>query len=301
MVATARRKLLAALAGAAAWPIAAGAQQAERVRRIGVLMGQGKDDPRNASRIAAFEQTLDKLGWSHGQTVVAEFRWGAGNLDRMQSYARELMDLRPDVVVAESTPAASALRRESPTVPIVFMQVGNPVGSGFVASLAHPEGNMTGFTNFEPTVGSKWLELLKEMAPRLAHAAGIFNPETRSGQFWQSIESAAPSLAIQFTKAPAHDAADIERTVAATAKESNGGLIVMPDSFTLTHRALIVTRAAQHRLPSIYAFKVFPASGGLLSYGSIGALHHMLTAFSAARSQPRSRSRHRPSSSWSST
>jgi len=226
-----RRELITLLAGASAWPLAAYAQPAERVRRIGVLMGQGKDDPGNASRIAAFEQTL-------------------GNLDRMQSYARELIDLGPDVVVAESTPAASALRRESRTVPIVFMQVGNPVGSGFVASLAHPEGNMTGFTNFEPTMGSKWLELLKEMAPHLAHAAGIFNPETHSGQFWQSIESAAPSLAIRFTRAPAHDAADIERALAATTKESDGGLIVMPDSFTLTHRELIVTRAAQHRLPS---------------------------------------------------
>jgi len=243
-----RRELITLLAGASAWPLAAYAQPAERVRRIGVLMGQGKDDPGNASRIAAFEQTL-------------------GNLDRMQSYARELIDLGPDVVVAESTPAASALRRESRTVPIVFMQVGNPVGSGFVASLAHPEGNMTGFTNFEPTMGSKWLELLKEMAPHLAHAAGIFNPETHPGQFWQSIESAAPSLAIRFTRAPAHDAADIERALAATTKESDGGLIVMPDSFTLTHRELIVTRAAQHRLPSIYAFRVFPASGGLLSYG----------------------------------
>jgi putative ABC transport system substrate-binding protein len=165
-----RRKMIAALAGTVALPIAARGQQAERVRRIGVLMGQGKDDPGNASRIAAFEQTLDKLGWSHGQTVVTEFRWGAGNLDSMQSYARELIGLRPDVAVAESTPAASALRRESRTVPIVFMQVGNPVGSGFVASLAHPEGNMTGFTNFEPTMGSKWLELLKEVAPHLAHA-----------------------------------------------------------------------------------------------------------------------------------
>src|SRR6516162_3643891 len=219
-----RREFITLLGGSAvAWPPTACAQQAERMRRIGVLMGQGKDDPGNASRIAAFEQTLGKLGWSYGRTVVAEFRWGAGNLDLMQSYARELIGLRPDVVVAESTPAASAFRRENRTVPIVFMQVGNPVGSGFVASLAHPEGNMTGFTNFEPTMGSKWLELLKEMALHLAHAAGIFNPETHSGQFWQSIESAAPSLAIRFTRAPAHDAADIERALAATTKESDGG------------------------------------------------------------------------------
>jgi putative ABC transport system substrate-binding protein len=263
-----RREFIRLFGGAAVvWARVVRAQQPEPMRRIGVLMGQGEDDPGNASRIAAFEQTLGKLGWSYGRTVVAEFRWGAGNLDRMQSYARELIGLRPDVVVAESTPAASALRRESRTVPIVFMQVGNPVGSGFVASLAHPEGNMTGFTNFEPTMGSKWLELLKGVAPHLARAAAIFNPETHSGQFWQWMESAAPSLAIKFTRAPAQDAAEIERAIAATARESDGGLIVMPDSFTLTHRELIVARAAQHRLPSIYAFRVFPASGGLLSYG----------------------------------
>jgi putative tryptophan/tyrosine transport system substrate-binding protein len=262
-----RREFIRVLGGAAAWPLAARAQQGERMRRIGVLMGQGKDDPGNTARIAGFEQTLGKFGWRHGQNVFAEYRWGAGNIDQMQSYARELIDLRPDVVVAESTPAASALRRESQTVPIIFMQVGNPVGSGFVASLAHPEGNMTGFTNFEPTMGSKWLELLKEVAPHLASVAAIFNPETHSGQFWQSMESAAPSLAIKFTRAPAHDAAEIERAIAAIATESDGGLIVMPDSFTLTHRELIVARAAQHRLPSVYAFRVFAASGGLLSYG----------------------------------
>jgi putative tryptophan/tyrosine transport system substrate-binding protein len=202
------RRAFITLLGGVAWPVAADGEQGEPMRRIGVLMGQGKDDPGNDSRIAAFEQALGKLGWSYGRTVVAEFRWGAGNLDRMQSYARELIGLRPDVVVAESTPAASALRRESQTVPIVFMQVGNPVGSGFVASLAHPEGKMTGFTNFEPAMGSKWLELLKEVAPHLARAAAIFNPETHSGQFWQSMESAAPSLAIKFIRAPAHDAAE---------------------------------------------------------------------------------------------
>ena len=264
-----RREFISLLGGGAtaAWPLAARAQQAVKLRRIGVLMGQAENDPGNPSRVAAFEQALDKLGWSHGRTVVIEFRWGAGNVDRMQSYAKELIGLVPDVVVAESTPAAAALRRESHTAPVVFMQVANPVGSGFVTSLAHPNGNMTGFTNFEPTMGSKWLELLKEVAPRLTRATAIFNPETHSGQYWQSIEAAAPSLAVKFTRAPAHDAAEIERAVAETAREPDGGLIVMPDAFTLTHHDLIITRAAQHDLPSIYAFRVFPASGGLLSYG----------------------------------
>ena len=264
-----RREFISLLGGGAtaAWPLAARAQQAVKLRRIGVLMGQAENDPGNPSRVAAFEQALDKLGWSHGRTVVVEFRWGAGNVDRMQSYAKELIGLIPDVVVAESTPAAAALRRESHTAPVVFMQVANPVGSGFVTSLAHPNGNMTGFTNFEPTMGSKWLELLKEVAPRLTRATAIFNPETHSGQYWQSIEAAAPSLAVKFTRAPAHDAAEIERAVAETAREPDGGLIVMPDAFTLTHHDLIITRAAQYDLPSIYAFRVFPASGGLLSYG----------------------------------
>jgi putative tryptophan/tyrosine transport system substrate-binding protein len=262
------RELLAALGGAAvAWPLAARAQQPERMRRIGVLMGQAKDDPGNRPRVAVFEQTLGKLGWSKGRTVAIEFRWGAGNLDRMQSYAKELVGLAPDVVVAETTPAAAALHQESRGIPVVFIQVANPVGSGFVKSLAHPEGSMTGFTNFEPTMGSKWLELLKEVSPRLAHAAAIYNPETHSGQYWGAIEAAAASLAVKFTKAPAHDGNEIERAVAATASEPDGGLIVMPDAFTLSHRELIVTDAALHRLPSIYAFRVFPASGGLLSYG----------------------------------
>jgi putative ABC transport system substrate-binding protein len=262
-----RRAVIALLAGSAAWPAAGRAEQAGGPRRIGILMGQGQGDSGNASRLAAFEQALGKLGWSRSRNVDIELRWGAGNVDRMQSHAKELVGLGPDVLIGEGTPAAAALRRETGTIPIVFLQVGNPVGSGFVKTLARPEGSMTGFTNFEPTMGSKWLELLKELAPRLVHATAIFNPDTHSGQYWRSMEASAPSLAVTFTRAPAHDATAIERAVAGTAVEPDGGLIVMPDVFTLTHRELIVSRAAERRLPSIYPFRVFAEGGGLLSYG----------------------------------
>jgi putative ABC transport system substrate-binding protein len=262
-----RRDFVTLLGAAAAWPLAARAQQAGRVYRIGMLMGQPEGDPENASRIAAFRLALGKLGWSEGRNLLIDMRWGAGDPDRMRTHGKELSGLAPDIVVAESTPATAALRQEARGVPIVFLQVANPIGAGFVASLAHPGGNITGFTNFEPSMGGKWLELLKEVAPRLARAAAIFNPETHSGQYWQSIEAAAPSLAVKFTRAPVRGAAEIERAVEALARGPNGGLLVMPDSFTLTHRELIVTLAERHRLPSIYPFRVFPASGGLVSYG----------------------------------
>ena len=182
-----RRDLIALLGSTAVfWPLGARAQQPERVRRIGVLMGQAETDPGNPSRVAAFQQALVKFGWSDDRNVVVDWRWGAGNPDRMRSYAAELIGLVPDVVVAESTPAAAALHQQSPSTPVIFIQVANPVGSGFVASLAHPEGNMTGFTDFEPSMGGKWLELLKESAPSLKRAAAIFNPDTHSGQCWAS-------------------------------------------------------------------------------------------------------------------
>jgi len=263
-----RRDLIALLGStAAAWPLEARAQQTERIRRIGVLMGQSETDPENPSRVAAFQQALVNFGWSDGRNIVVDWRWGAGNPDRMRNYAAELIGLVPDVVVAESTPAAAALHQQSPSTPVIFIQVANPVGSGFVASLAHPKGMMTGFTNFEPSMGGKWLELLKETAPRIKRAAAIFNPETHSGQYWEAIEAAASTMMIDFVRMPTHDPAEIERAIVGIAREPDGGLIVMPDSFTLTHRELIVTLAAQNRLPSIYAFRVFPANDGLLSYG----------------------------------
>jgi len=263
-----RREFITLLGGvAAAWPLAAHAQQSGKVYRIGMLMGQPESDPENASRLAAFRLALGKLGWSEGRNLLIDIRWGGGDPDRMRTHAKELSGLMPDIVVGESTPATTALRQEARGVPIVFLQVANPIGAGFAASLAHPGGNITGFTNFEPSMGGKWLELLKELVPRLARAAAIFNPDTHSGQYWQSIETAAPTLAVKFTRAPVRGSAEIERAVEAFAHDPDGGLLVMPDAFTLANRELIVTLAQRHRLPSIYAFRVFPASGGLLSYG----------------------------------
>jgi putative ABC transport system substrate-binding protein len=210
---------------------------------------------------------LGKLGWSEGRNLVIDFRWGAGDPSLTRVHAKELISATPDVVVAESTPAAAALRQETSAVPIVFLQVGNPVGSGFVASLAHPGGNLTGFTNFEPTMGGKWLELLKEIAPRVTRIIAIFNPDTHSGQYWQTMEAAVPSLAVEFKRAPVRDVTGIENAVADLAREPNGGVVVMPDAFTLTHLELIIALTARSRLPSIYPFRVFTVNGGLLSYG----------------------------------
>ena len=261
-----RRDFITLIGGAAAWPLAAHAQQSDRVYRVGMLTGQPEADPENASRLAAFRQALGKFGWSEGRNLLINIRWGAGDPDRMRVLAKELNGLAPDIVVSESTPATAALRQEIPNVPIVFSQVANPVGAGFAASFARPGGNITGFTNFEPSMGGKWLELLKELAPHVARTTAIFNPKTHSGQYWQSIEAAVPSLAVTFTRSPVGDATEIERAVEAFARDPNGGLLVMPDAFTLTHRELIAL-AERRRLPSIYAFRVFPASGGLLSYG----------------------------------
>ena len=263
-----RREFIALLGGAAAsWPLAAQAQQPGPMRRISVLSGLVESDPETPLRVVAFRQALGKLGWSEGRDLVIDFRWGAGDPSLLRVYAKELIGATPDVVVAESTPAAAALRQETSAVSIVFLQVGNPIGSGFVASLAHPGGNLTGFTNFEPTMGGKWLELLKEIAPPVTRAIAIFNPDTHSGQYWQTMEAAAPSLTMEFKRAPVRDVTGIESAVGDLAREPNGGVVVMPDAFTLTHLELIIALTARHRLPSIYPFRVFTVNGGLLSYG----------------------------------
>jgi putative ABC transport system substrate-binding protein len=263
-----RREFISLIIGAAAvWPLAARAEQPARMRRIGVLMGTSENDPESAQRIAAFREVLGKGGWSEGGNVAIDFRWGGGDPVRMRVLAKELIGATPDIVVAESTPATAALRQETSTIPIVFFAVADPVGRGFVASFPRPGGNVTGFTTTEPTMAGKWLGLLKEIAPRTGRVAAIFNPQTHSGQYWRSIETAAPTHGVEFAKSPVHGASEIERAVKALANEPNGSLIVMPDSFTLAHRELIVALSAQYRLPSIYAFRVFPRTGGLISYG----------------------------------
>jgi putative tryptophan/tyrosine transport system substrate-binding protein len=195
----------------------------------------------------------------------------------MRAYAKDLIGASPDVLVAESTPATAALQAETRTTPIVFLQAGNPVGTGFVTSFARPGGNLTGFTNYSPTMGGKWLELLKELVPRLIRAAALFNPKTHTGQYWDVLEPAARALNVQFAKSAVADVAGIERTVEAMSGEPSGGLLVMPDSFTMSHQGTIVASAARHRVPAIYAFRAFPASGGLMSYGM-----DMVSVYSAA-------------------
>jgi putative ABC transport system substrate-binding protein len=263
-----RRREFVLLGGAAAaWPFAARAQSSARVRRIAILVGFAETDPEASGHFAALRQALERRGWKEGVNLRIETRFGAGNLERMRAYAKELLGAAPDVVIADSTPAALAMKRETQTVPIIFIQAGNPVGSGLVASLAHPGGNLTGFTNYVPTMGGKWLELLKEIAPRVERAAALFNPKTHTGQYWGVLEAAAPSLNVTFSKAGVEDSAGIARVMEAMAANPGGGILVMPDSFTMSHRETIVALAARHRVPVIYPYRVFAANGGLISYG----------------------------------
>ena len=256
------------LGGAAvAWPLAALAQQSGRIRRIAVLVGSIENDPEAPLSSEAFRQSLNQLGWKEGISVRIDTRWGAGDPDRMRAYAKELIDAAPDVAVADSTPAALALHRESGTTPIIFVQTGNPVGSGLVANLARPGGNLTGFTNYVPSMAGKWLELLKEVAPRLSRVAALFNPKTHSGQYWDVLEATTQSVGVTFGKAAVEDDGGIGRAVQAMAGEPAGGLIVMPDSFTMSHRETIVALAARYRVPSVYPYRVFATTGGLMSYG----------------------------------
>ena len=268
MVHVTRRQLITLLGGAAAArPLAARAQPSERMRRIGMLVGFAESDPESPARLAAFRRGLERQGWKEGHSVRIEYRWGAGDPTRMRAHAKALMGTSPDVLVTESTPATAALQSETRTTPIVFLQAGNPVGSGFVTSFARPGGNLTGFTNYAPTMGGKWLELLKEVVPRLVRAAALFNPKTHTGQYWAVLEAAAQTVNVQFAKAAVADAAEIERAVEVMSGQPSGGLLVMPDSFTMSHQETIVALAARHRVPAIYAFRAFPASGGRTGRG----------------------------------
>ena len=254
---------------AAAWPRAAHAQQPERVRRIGVLMSFGANDPEAQSRAAAFENGLRQLGWVRGHNLSIEYRW-ADNSDVLRTYATELVGMAPDLILVNSTPATAALQEQRQAVPIVFTQVTDPVGEGLVLNLAHPGGHVTGFTSFEFSIGTKWLEMLKEVAPRVMRVALIFNPETApfAELFWRPVEAAAPSFAIVAISAGAPTFADLESMVDKFAREPNGSLMVLPDVSTLNYREALIGLAARHRLPTVYPFRIFAANGGLLSYGT---------------------------------
>jgi putative ABC transport system substrate-binding protein len=264
-----RRQFITLLGGAAAaWPLAARAQQGERVRRIGVLMGQPANDPEGQARLAALLQGLQELGWSVGRNVRIDIRWGEGNADDTRRYATELVALAPDVILSSGTPSAAALLQVTRCVPIVFSVVADPVGAGLVDSLARPGGNATGFISLEYGLSAKWLELLKEITPGTTRAAVLRDPAITAGigQF-AAIQTAAPSLGIEVIPINVRDASEIERAVAAFARSPNGGLIVTGSPLTAVHRHLIGTLAARHKLPAVYANRFFVADGGLMSYG----------------------------------
>jgi putative ABC transport system substrate-binding protein len=265
-----RREFITLLGGAASvWPLAAHAQQDERMRRIGVLYsGAAADDPDGQTRSAAFVQGLQQLGWTDGRNMRIDYRWGAGDADNIRKYAAELVALAPDVILASGTATVAPLLQATRTVPIVFAQVTDPVGAGFVDSLAHPGGNATGFLLFEYAISAKWLELLKEIAPHVRRAGVIRDPAQTAGtgQF-AVIQSVAPSVGMEVSTINLHDAAEIERGVAAFARSANGGLIVTASALSVVHRDLIVTLAARHKPPAVYYRRQYVTGGGLISYG----------------------------------
>jgi len=266
-----RRQVIRLIGGAAvSWPLAVRAQQHDEVRRIGVLLNVAADDPEAQTSVAAFKQALQQLGWSEGHNLQIDFRGAAGDPERMQAFAKELVALRPHVILTRSTPVTAALLKQTRTIPIVFTVVSDPVGEHFVESLARPGGNATGFTNVEFSLTGKWLELLKEVAPGVKRVAFIFNPKLAPGggsYYTRLIEASAPTFAVTPTVAPVHDAAEIERAIVEFVREPNGGLVVLPDATTLVHRKLIVALADRHRVPAIYAFRIIVMDGGLISYG----------------------------------
>lgn len=266
-----RREFVLALAGTALVPpIAVAAQLGDRVRIIGMLMPFGESDPEALTRLAAFQQRLQDLGWNVGRNLRIEARWAANDQKLTRAYAAELVGIAPDVILAAGTPALAALTKSTGSLPIVFVAVPDPVGQGLVAGVARPGSNATGFANLDFPVGGKWLELLKDIAPGVTRVALLFNPETSAGggsDFVWRLEEGARALSVQSTAGPVHEPGDIERTIEAVARSPNGGLIVLPDNFINAHRELIVALAERYRLPAIYPFRFFVRGGGLLSYG----------------------------------
>jgi putative ABC transport system substrate-binding protein len=264
-----RRKFLATLGGAAVtWPLAARAQQGESVRRVGALMNLTGDDLEASARVTALAQGLQQLGWTVGRNLRIDYRWGVMDADRARRYAPELVALAPDVILAAGAPAVVALQQAARAVPMVFVNIVDPVGAGFVDSLAHPGGNATGFIAFEFVISAKWLELLKEIAPAVKRVAVLREADIASGIGQLAvIQAAAPSFGVEVRPVGVRDVDEIERAVTAFARFSNGGLIVTASTLTAVHRKLIVALAARHRLPAVYAFRYHTTDGGLISYG----------------------------------
>ena len=263
-----RREFITLLASAAAWPLAAGAQQPDRVRRIGVLNGLAETDAEVQTYDAAFRKRLDELGWIDGRNIHIDYRWGAGSVERMRLFAKELVQLNPEVIFTFTTPATAALQAETSTIPIVF-SASDPIGSGFVASLANPGGNMTGNINFEASLGSKWLELLHDVAPRVSRVALMFNPDTApfARYYLATFRSAASALAVEPIEAPVYGAAEIESVVTMLGRNPGAGLMIMSDITMVIHRELICSLADRYRLPTVYPYRFYIIGGGLISYG----------------------------------
>jgi putative ABC transport system substrate-binding protein len=263
-----RRTFITLLGGAAAWPLAARAQQPARMRRIGVLMSGGASDPERQLWLAAFLQGLQQLGWSESRNVQIDTRWATGNTDLYRTYAAELVALAPDVILATASPTVAALQMATRTVPVVFAQAVDPVGGGFVDSLARPGGNITGYTLFEYGMSGKWLELLKEIAPRVTRAAVLREAAIAAGtgQFG-AIQSVAPLVGVEVSPVNIREPSEIERDVTAFARTANGGLIVTASPLANVHRGLIISLAARHKLPAVYGARYHAADGSLLSYG----------------------------------
>ena len=262
-----RREFIAALGGAAAWPLAGYAQQPEHTRRIGVLIAFRENDPDTQAYVTAFAQALARLGWIEGKNIRIDYRFAAGDPTLFKSHATELIGLSPDAILASTPPAVAALREQTRTIPIVFL-LGDPVELGFVQSLARPGGNITGFSAYDAPMMGKWLQLLKEVAPSVTRVAVIFNPDTAlsAPSFNRAIQAAAPSFAITVTLAPVHDDAAIEEAIGAQAREPEGGLISLPNSFNTTHRDVIIAAATRHRLPLMGSGDAWPRAGALMSY-----------------------------------
>ncbi len=265
-----RREFLALTSGAvASWPLAARGQQVERVRRVGVLMYTAETDDEGQSGFAAFREELGKLGWTEGHNIKIETRWAAADIESMKRFAKEIVGLQPDLILTSSTPATGAMLQQTRTIPIIFVLVADPVGSGYVASLPRPGDNVTGFAPIVGSLGGKWVELLKEIAPRLVRVSLLFNPPSATfiQGFLDPFKTAAASLGMEAIAAPVHDVPEAESLVTAQVREPNSGLVVIPDAFTISHRMEITSLAARYRVPAIYWSHSFAELGGLITYG----------------------------------
>ena len=270
-----RREFITLLGGAAAaWPLAARAQQGDRIRRIGVLIAGNESDQQARLNLQAFKAALQELGWIEGRNIHVDYRFGLSDVGRIEQFARELVNSQPDVIVTHTTPATTAIARETRTIPVIFVVVSDPVGSGFVASLARPSGNITGFVNIEASMSGKWLDFLKEVSPALARVAFIYNPQTAPHAYYLGpVEAAARSFGLQPMPSPVHSADDIEAVFKDLGERPDSGLAVMPDVFLAAAQVydLIISLAARHRIPAIYPYRYIAAAGGLMSYGTDNA------------------------------